>query len=152
PGRIPLGRVTVVAGRPGCGKSFFATDVAARVTRGRGWPDGKPCPDGSVLMLAAEDDLADTVRPRLDAAGADPARVVALQGVRGKDGHPRGVTLDDIDVIASALATMPDCRLVIIDPIGSYLGAGTDAHRDNEVRAKLAPLAAFAREYGVAVL
>jgi hypothetical protein len=62
------------------------------------------------------------------------------------------ITLADVDAIESALARLADCRLVIVDPIGSFLGSGTDAHRDNEVRGVLAPIAALAEKYGPAVL
>lgn len=154
--RIPLGRITLVAGRPGCGKSMMTADWAARVSRGRDWPDGTRCPRGSVLLLAAEDDLADTIRPRLDAARADVTRVVAMQGIRlqSSDGThlERVVTLADLDMIEAALDTLDDCRLIVIDPIGSYLGGSTDSHRDNEVRAVLAPLGAIAARRGIAVV
>lgn len=156
PGRIPLGRITLLAGRPGIGKSFITMDIASRVSRGTDWPDGSPCPAGSVLLLAAEDDAADTVRPRLDAAGADASKVVALVATRsvGKDGRgtERGVTLTDLDVITDQLDTMPDCRLIIIDPVGSYLGGGVDGHRDNEVRSVLAPLGMLAAVRSIAVV
>jgi len=84
PGRIALGKLMLLAGDPGLGKSFVTLDMAARVSSGAAWPD---CPEtynpaGGVVLLSAEDDLADTVRPRLDAAGADVNRVVALQAVR----------------------------------------------------------------------
>jgi hypothetical protein len=106
--RIPLGRITVLAGRLGCGKSILSLELAAHVTRGTDWPDGTPCPQGSVLLLAAEDDLAGTVRPRLDAAGADAGRVVALQGelTPERDGRTstNGDTLADLDAIEEALA------------------------------------------------
>ncbi len=156
PDRIPLGRITVVAGRPGCGKSILTLDMVAHVTRGANWPDGTPCPQGSVLLLAAEDDLADTVRPRLNAANADANRVVALQGVRTRERDGRTttscITLADLDAIDAALTQMPDCKLLIVDPIGSYLGGRTDSHRDNEVRAVLAPLAELAARRSVAVV
>lgn len=135
---------------------MVSLDWAARVTCGRDWPDGASCPQGSVLILAAEDDLADTVRPRLDAARADTSRVVALQGMRleSGDGKPidRTVRLADLDVIELALAEMPDCRLLIVDPVGSYLGSDTDSHRDNDVRAVLAPIADMATRRGFAVV
>ena len=71
PGRISLGKLTLLAGDPGLGKSFITIDIAARVSRGDRWPD---CPDrtdrGAVVLLNAEDDLADTIRLRLDRAGA----------------------------------------------------------------------------------
>jgi hypothetical protein len=62
------------------------------------------------------------------------------------------VTLADLDAIEQALTQLPDCKLIVVDPIGSFLGGKTDAHRDNEVRGVLAPIAKLAEKYGVAVL
>ena len=87
PTRMALGKLTMLAGDPGLGKSFVSLDMAARVSSGFAWPD---CPNfdnpaGGVVLISAEDDLADTIRPRLDAAGADVGRIVALQAVRKFD-------------------------------------------------------------------
>jgi len=156
PGRIPLGRITLLVGRAGEGKSFLATDLAARITTGTPWPDGSACPIGSVIIISVEDDPGDTIRPRLDAHLADVLKVHLLSAVRhaGKDGKPFEVmfTLRDLDALETALKTHPDCKLVMIDPIGSFIGGTTDAHRDNEVRSVLAPVAALAAKYGPAVL
>ncbi|NLF09476.1 MAG: AAA family ATPase [Pirellulaceae bacterium] len=155
PGRIPLGRITLLVGRPGEGKSFLTTDAAARITTGTPWPDGKPCPKGSVVLISAEDDPADTIRPRLDAHLADARHVHLLSAVRRIDGdgqHERLITLADVDAIEAALMRLPDSKLIVVDPIGSFLGGGTDAHRDNEVRGVLAPIAAMAEKRGPAVL
>jgi putative DNA primase/helicase len=155
PGRIPLGRITLLVGRPGEGKSLLTTYVTARVTTGTRWPDGGVCPKGSVLLISAEDDPSDTIRPRLDAHGADVAKVHLLSAmslVENEEHHQRLVTLADLDVIEATLVQLPDCRLVVVDPVGSYIGGRTDAHRDNEVRAVLAPIAALAEKYGLAVL
>jgi putative DNA primase/helicase len=155
-GRIPRGRITLLAGRPGEGKSIATMDWAARVTTGRPWPDGSPCPLGSVVLVAGEDDPADTIRPRLDAHGADARRVHLLQAVT-RVGALGGTTtaaftLADLEPLVQTLAAVPDCALVIVDPIGSFLGGRVDAHRDNEVRAVLAPLAALAQRTGTAIL
>ena len=154
--RIPLGRITLLVGKPGQGKSFLTCDFAARVTTGTPWPDGSPCHKGSVLMLTLEDDPADTIRPRLDAMHADVARVRILKAVnyRDIDGAPRqrGLTLADLPVIEKALESLSDCRLLVIDPIGDFLGGRVDSHRDNEIRAVLTPLAELARRRKVAVL
>ncbi len=155
PDRIPLGRITLLVGRPGEGKSFVTIDMASRISTGAPWPDGTSCPRGSVLMICAEDDPGDTIRPRLDAHRADANKVHLLSAVRMPDteqSHERMVTLADVDAISEALSQLDDCRLVIVDPIGSFLGGGTDAHRDNEVRAVLAPIAQLAEQYGAAVL
>lgn len=155
PGRLPLGRISLLVGRPGEGKSFLTADAAARVSTGTPWPDGSECPRGSVLLLSAEDDAGDTIRPRLDAHRADARRVHLLSAVRLVDDageRERIVTLADVEAIEVALRQLPDCRLIVVDPIGSYLGGGADAHRDNEVRSVLAPIAALAEKYGPAVL
>ena len=155
PKRIPLGRITLLVGRPGEGKSFLTTDAAARVTTGTPWPDGSDCSNGSVILISAEDDPADTIRPRLDAHYADVRRVHLLSAVRrvNGDGHyERLIMLADVEAIEAALVQLPDCKLIVVDPIGSFLGGGTDAHRDNEVRGLLAPIAMLAEKHGPAVL
>lgn len=155
PRRIPLGRISMLVGRPGEGKSFLTTDMAARVTTGTPWPDGSPCPKGSVILISAEDDPADTIRPRLDAHYADVQRVHLLSAVLRIDSdgqHERLITLADVDAIEAALVKLPDCKLIVVDPIGSFLGGGTDAHRDNEVRGVLTPIVKLAEKYGPAVL
>ena len=147
PHRIPLGRLTLLVGRPGEGKSFFTMELASHVSKGTEFPDGTYCPSGSVLIVSAEDDPADTIRPRLDAAEADVKRVHILSAIQytASDGkqEERAFTLADMPMLEAALSPLPDCRLVIIDPIGSYLGGGTDAHRDNEVRSVLRAVPAW---------
>jgi len=157
PGRIPLGRMTLLVGRPGDGKSFLSSYLAANVSRGRPWVDGSPCPAGSVILCSAEDDPADTIAPRLVAHDADRDRIHLLAGVRYLDDEDdaereRVFTLADLPTLRQTLDATPDCRLIIIDPIGSYLGGRTDAHRDNEVRGVLAPAAKLAAEYDAALL
>jgi RecA-family ATPase len=153
---VALGRITVLVGRPGEGKSFLTTDMAARVTTGSAWPDGGPGVDGSAILICAEDDPADTIRPRLDAQGADVRRVHLLSMVRrtAPDGRccESMFSLADLAALEQALRTHRDCKLVVVDPIGSFLGGGTDSHRDSDVRAVLAPVAKLAETYGPAVL
>lgn len=155
-GRIPLGRITLLVGRPGEGKSFLTTDMASRITTGTPWPDGSECPQGSVILVSAEDDPGDTIRPRLDAHGADASRVHLLSAVRRQGDHGKPYetmfSLADLPALEAALQRVPDCKLIVIDPIGSFLGGKTDAHRDNEVRGVLAPVAKLAEKYGPAVL
>lgn len=155
PGRIPLGKITLLDGDPGVGKSTLALDVAAHATTGTPWPDKTECPQGGVVLLSAEDGLADTVRPRLEAAGGDPTRVHALTGLRtlDKDGDPdeRPLTLADVDAIKQAVL---DCGavLVVVDVLMAYLPDRIDAHKDQHVRKVLARLAAMAERTGGAVL
>ncbi|MGE5296473.1 MAG: AAA family ATPase, partial [Solirubrobacterales bacterium] len=156
PGRVPLGRITLLVGRPGEGKSFLTTDLAARVSTGRPWPDGTESVEGSVIFICAEDDPADTLRPRLDAHGADVRRIHLLERIRrvAPDGRPydAAFTLADVQALEGCLQLHRDCRMIVVDPIGSYLGCGTDSYRDNDVRGLLDPVAHLADLYGPAVL
>jgi len=157
PNRIPLGRLTLLAGVPGLGKSFVTCDLAARITTGADFPDGCKTEVGSVLLIACEDDPGDTIRPRLDAHNADSSKVHLLSAARldkrdGSEANEVMFTLNNISILRQTLIGIPDCRLVVIDPIGSYLGSGTKANSDNEVRAVLAPLAKLAEEFNVAIL
>ena len=152
--RIARGRLSLVAGRPGLGKSFLTCDVAASVSTGRPFPDGQPCEVGDVLILNAEDDPADTVCPRLLAHDADLARIHVLQGQHkpGSQESDLMVSCQDLPIIEDAIKQHPNLRLIVIDPIGSFLGSRIDAHRDNEVRNVLGPIGQLAEKYDVAVL
>ncbi|BDU22039.1 AAA family ATPase [Dyella sp. GSA-30] len=145
-----LGKLSVLAGHPGLGKSLVTMDVAAHVSTGRRWIDGSPCPQGSVVLVSGEDDPGDTLRPRLDAAGADVNRVHYLRSVYDLEGE-RGFTLADVPALNGLLARLGDCRLIVIDPVSAYL-AGTDSHKNADVRALLAPLAQMAGDHGVAII
>lgn len=157
-GRIALGKLTLIAGDPGLGKSFLTLDMAARVSRGWAWPDapGVATTPGGVVLLSAEDGVADTIRPRLDAAGADVARIVALEAIRsvGDNGRESDRTFDlsrDLPALESAIRSVDGCRLVVIDPVTAYLG-GVDSHKNAEIRGLLAPLGAIAERHRVAVV
>ena len=157
PGRIALGRATLVAGRPGAGKSLLLCDLAARVSKGTAWPLGSPAPTGDVIFMSAEDDPADTLVPRLQAAGADLGRVRFLKGMwaKGRDGKPIRRAIDllaGVPQIEAAVATLPDLKVLVVDPIGSYLGRGVDSHRDNEVRGALDGVNRLANERGFALI
>jgi RecA-family ATPase len=155
PGRIPLGKLTLLIGDPGLGKSLVTVDMAARLSRGTAFADGAACDRGSTIFLSAEDEAADTIRPRLDAAGADLSRVHVLDAVRVTlaDGvlSEKCFSLEtDIAALESALLQNPDVRLIVIDPLSAYLG-GTDSHSNAEIRGLLSPLGAMAARRGVAV-
>jgi hypothetical protein len=153
--RIALGRIALLVGVPGEGKSFLALFIAACVTLGLPFPDGTLCPQGDVILISPEDDPGDTIRPRLDAHRADVRRVHILSGVQwaAENGEKREVffTLENLAALEEAFKRIRPL-LLIIDPIGSVLGGDTDSHRDNEVRGRLAPVAKLAEKYGVAVL
>ena len=153
PGRIPLGKLTLLAGDPGLGKSFVTLDIAARVSRGASWPDLallNQSPAG-VVLFNAEDDLADTIAPRLDKAEADDRNVVAVEGV-AMMGHRRCFSLEqDLPRLAEVVEQNPGTRLVVIDPISAYTGK-VDSHNNTEVRGLLAPLAEVAGRYHLAIV
>ena len=155
PGRIPLGKLTILSGDPGVGKSLVTLAIAATVSRGAAWP----CHEGvaqaaDAVLVSAEDDPADTIRPRLDAAGADVGRVHVLDGVEytdeNGDTQRRPWNFTDIEALDRRLLALPDCRLVIVDPLSAYV-AGIDSHKNADVRALLAPLAEIAARRRVAV-
>jgi energy-coupling factor transporter ATP-binding protein EcfA2 len=157
PGHIARGKVTLLAGNPGLGKSQICANLAGIVTTGGRWPsDGMPAEPGAVAFLTAEDDAADTLAPRLKAAGADLDRCYVLDAVRGpdRDGEAtfRGFDLSrDMAALAATLVGIGDVRLLVIDPISAYLG-GADGHRNAEVRALLTPLSAMASQLGAAIV
>lgn len=156
PGRVPRGKVTMLAGDPGLGKSFVTMDLAARVTVNADLPDARTPfrTPGTVLVLSAEDDAADTIRPRIEAAGGDPSRVTVVDGVRAHPGAAgtSGLRLDlDLPAVEKHLATMEKPRLIVIDPISAYLGE-VDSHSNAQVRGLLADLARLAASHGPAVV
>jgi putative DNA primase/helicase len=156
--RIAESKLSLLAGDPGLGKSFITLDIAARVSVGAPWPDHphETRTPGGVVILSAEDGLEDTIRPRLDAAGADVERIVALSGVeyRTEGAEPQEVGVDltrHLPALESAVEQTADCALVIVDPITAYMGE-TDSHKNAEVRAMLARLAELAVRRNVAIL
>ncbi len=155
-GRIARGKVTILVGDPGLGKSMLTVDMAARITRGKPWPvDGDKAPIGDVLLLSGEDDPADTIRPRLDAAGADVRRVHLLKGTwdADKDGklRQRQFSLKRDIPFLSAELDKRRYALVVIDPVSAYLD-GTDSHNNADVRGLLTPLSDVASAHKVAIV
>ena len=154
PGRIAIGKQTLIGGEPGLGKSQMTAALAATVTTGGTWPcDEGRAPSGSVLILSAEDDAGDTIRPRLDAAGADVSAVHLISAVRQADGKGRRTfnLQADLALLEAAIARIGNVRLVIIDPVSSYLGK-TDSHKNADVRGTLEPLGDMASRLRVAVV
>lgn len=150
-GYVPAGKLTVIDGDPGDGKSTLSLDLAARVSTGSPLPDGSACERGNVLVLSAEDGIADTIRPRLDAAGADTERVAVLDEVV-EAGKGRPVELPaDLDHVEAIIAAH-QVRLVTIDPLMAFLAGSVDAHSDQSVRRALHPLAKLAEATGAAIV
>jgi putative DNA primase/helicase len=151
--RVPRGMLSLFAGDPKLGKSLVTIATAAAGSRGAALPgDNPPDGPGSVILLSAEDDPARTIVPRLIAAGADRNRVHLLESVDCGDGIEAPPNLRaDIDKIEDAVASRDDCRLIVIDPV-SASRAGTDDHRNAELRGILSPLNAVAERTNVAVV
>jgi hypothetical protein len=182
PGGIPSGKLTVLDGDPGLGKSTLLLDLVARLTTARPLPDassaatppslvGKgdgglgpasasappPTPDSwlptpaNVLLLSAEDSLADTILPRLSAAGADLERVFCLSTVEVPSGPRLPRLPDDLYGLSQAIRAA-DASLVVVDPLVAFLSKRVDAYRDQDVRGALAPLALLAEQCGTALV
>ena len=119
---IPLGKVSMIDGDPGLGKSLLTLDIAARASTQRTMPDGSASAlteAAGIVLLSLEDDPGDTIRPRLEAASADLERIVLLESVKEKD-EERVPTLADIDVIKYSIKAV-NAKLVIIDPLMAHL-------------------------------
>ncbi len=157
PGRIARGKVSMIAGHPGLGKSQITISLAAIVSTGGLWPvDRTKAERGNVIFLSAEDEPSDTIRPRLEAAGADLDRIYMLDAVRieGDNGEAtqRGFSLKtDLSRLGAMLGEIGDVALIIIDPITAYMG-GVETHYNADVRAALAPLSDLAADHGAAVV
>ncbi len=151
PGYIPLGKLTLIDGDPGLGKSLFSVDLASRLTTGQPMPDGTPSIQGGVVLMSLEDGLADTIVPRLNVAGADKTKIIALEGIKDVDGQYRFPTVEDVGAIRQACERV-NAKLLVIDPLMGYLGGKINSHKDQDVRRALSPLAKMANEAGIAII
>jgi hypothetical protein len=141
---IPKRKLTIIEGDGGIGKSWLTCAIASAITHGFGLPASEPFEVGSVLFLSAEDGLADTLRPRLDAVGADVERIYAVA---------EPLTLDTIGLIKLENAIITHTpALVVIDPLFAFTGGKVDIHRANEARTITAPLAAIAERHSCAIV
>ena len=156
PGRIAVGKLTLVAGEAGLGKSQVSIAMASTVTTGGAWPCGEGrAPLGDVIFLCAEDGAADTIVPRLMATGANLRRVHIITAVGSDDGQGYRRAFDlqsDIDLLERKIAKFGDVRMVVIDPISSYLGPKLDSHVNSAVRGVLEPLSEMADRLRVAIV
>jgi putative DNA primase/helicase len=154
PGRFARGKFGLIAGMPDMGKGQIAAFLAAAVTATVALPCGEGCaPQGNVIWFNAEDGNSDTTKPRLIAAGADPNRIHFVNSARvgGKDKTFSLVT--DLQLLRKAVERIGDVVLVIIDPVGSYLGVGkVDGRQGTDVRGVLTPLKDVAEALHIAVI
>jgi putative DNA primase/helicase len=153
--RLALGKHTLIAGEPGLGKSQLHLTIAAAFTRGGWWPNGEGrAPKGRVVILAAEDDAADTIVPRLIAAGADLDMVDIIEAVKLPDGQgQRSFNLQtDLATLGATLEELGDVVAIHIDPVSSYFGKGIDSHKNVDVRHVLEPVGVLAARYNVVLI
>jgi len=153
-GRFARGKATLLMGDPGLGKSLITHWTAAQVSVGGEWPDGGRCDQGSAILFTIEDGLADTVKPRLEAAGADCSRIVAVRGVIGEDASKveRMFALDEHLELLEELVVREGASLVVMDPVSAYLGPNINAHKESDVRRVLGPLQMMAERTNIVLL
>lgn len=169
PGRIPFGQVTVLDGDPDQGKSCLMLDLAARLTRGKPMPLADPStatPPAGVIVLCAEDSVKQVVLPRLQVAGADLDRIIAIRrsfaeaqaaAAPGERDEAASISAQSVqlprDIAAlRELVIRSGARLLIIDPLVAYVGEGVNWHLDHSVRRVLLPLAQLAEELDIAIV
>jgi putative DNA primase/helicase len=151
PGRLALGKLAMLDGDPGLGKSLVTLDLCARLSKGRSLPDGAPGPGrAAAIVLNGEDSAEDTIRPRLEALGADLKRVFVLRAEDTSAGEP--LRLPEHKAVLDDALTQTHARLLVIDPIVAFLDPRIQSSNDASVRRALAPLAELADRHGAAVL
>ena len=142
---LPRGKITIIQGDPGEGKTTFVLALASLLTRGLPVPGNTESqPPMNIIYQTAEDGLADTVKPRLTALGADCSRVLVI------DESERELTLSDRRLAQAIQET--GAGLLVLDPIQAYLGDGVDMHRANEVRPIFKRLGQLAEQTGCAIV
>lgn len=156
--RIASGKISLLVGDPGLGKSQTCASICSVVTTGGLWPvDRTSCEKGSVILLSSEDDPYDTIKPRLVAAGADTGRVARIRGVEfhsQEDDAPAQRVFSVTDDLAKLITLMDEIgnvRLLIVDPISAYMGSA-DSYKNSEVRGMLDPLINLAQQRNFGVL
>lgn len=157
PGLIPFGKLTIIEGNPGDGKTWLSLCIAAAVSDGHYLPNpatGKVdllIEPGPVIYMTSEDGIADTIKPRLEAAMANHSRVYVLEGDYDQKGNIKEIALKNMRPIREAVSKVRP-SLLVIDPIQGYLGANVDMYRANEVRPLLAELSKLAEHYKFAAV
>jgi putative DNA primase/helicase len=152
--RFALGKLGLIGGLPDRGKRLITANMIARTTKGDDWPCGEGrAVQGNVLVLTAEDDIEDTVVPRLVAAGANLDRVIVLKMVRQGEGRRMFSLVTDLALLRQKIEEVGGVVLIVIDPMSAYLGVGKiDSFRTTDVRGVLSPLTDLAAEKQVAII
>ena len=151
---FPVGKVSLLVGDGGAGKSYFANYMAARITTGRDWidPEGKQL-TGAVIIITTEDGVADTIKARAVLMGTDQTKLKIIDGVsEGMNKDILSLSIGrNLELIEQAIIKIGDVRLLVFDPITEFIGS-IDDHRAAPTRTALAPLAALAEKYDLAIL
>lgn len=142
---IPYGKLTIVQGDPGDGKTTLILNIAAKLSKGEGLDEKMNLSEPmNVIYQTAEDGLADTVKPRLELAEADCERIMVI------DESDKSLSMADERLEAAIQKT--NAKLLILDPIQAYLGGGMDMNRANEARDMTKKLGALAEKYKCAIV
>lgn len=149
-GWLPLGKLTILAGEPGTGKTTAVLSFAATVSNGGAFPDGVTCPEGDVLIWSGEDDPGDTLLPRLIAAGANTDRIFFVGDRTVTDETRPFDPATDVGVLLETALKLPKLRLIVFDPIVNAITG--DSHKNTEVRRALQPLVDFASKVGAVLI
>ena len=147
---LAQGKLHLLAGTPGQGKTTIAMAVAATVTIGGVWPDGTRCEPGNIVIWSGEDDPADTLLPRLIASGADRSRCFFISGVRCGDEVLAFDPARDMPALEQQCVSLGGVKLIIVDPVVSAVTG--DSHKNAEVRRDLQPLVDLTSKIGAAAL
>ena len=142
---IPYGKLTIIQGDPGDGKTTLVLNIAARLSKGEGLDnDMKVTEPVNIIYQTAEDGLGDTIKPRLLAAGADCSKVLVI------DDSDQPLTMADVRLEEAIVQTK--AKMVVLDPIQGFLGADVDMHRANEIRPLMKRIAVLSEKYHCAVI
>ena len=150
PGWFARGKFQILGGLKGAGKSTLVFTLAAEITTGGKFPDGSQAPLGDVLIWSGEDDIADTILPRIAAAGGDIKRVYFPDRVNDQGEKRRFDPATDMPLLLEAARGIPKLKLIIIDPIVNASKA--DSHKNAETRRGLQPVVDFAEERRIALI
>ena len=152
PNRIARGKITMLSGNPGLGKSQIIAYITGIVTNSGIFADKTECIGGNVIILSAEDDAADTIVPRLKATNTNLSIVSIIESVHKNNKENQQFNLStDISALEKLLLTLGDVAAIFIEPISAYLG-DIDDHKNGQVRSVLSPLAKLAEKYQVAII
>lgn len=152
-GYLPNNKLVLLEGNPGLGKSTLTCWIAAQVSKGNSFPCGSTNEPRGVLFISAEDGVADTIKPRVEAAGGDSTAIFCVKGME-YDGV-EGITDLSMRTHLEALKAeiiRHSVGMVIIDPLMALIGESKDSHKDQAVRAITTPLAQLAEELQVTIL